>query len=210
MLTKEQTQSIKAQILEHIESTFPDEKKETAISQLESMSDEELEQFLKKSGSLKEDAECIFCSIIQGEAPSYKIYEDENSLAVLEINPTSKGHIILIPKIHSQNIPGSVYDLSKKLSEKISLILKPKKIDIVDSELFGHKIINLLPIYNDENIHSKRIKAEEKELADLQKMLTLKNDIKPESENKPIKNEEKNPSQKIITENEMWLPRRIP
>ncbi|KAJ5075924.1 hit family protein [Anaeramoeba ignava] len=43
---------------------------------------------------------CIFCKIIKGEIPSYKIYEDENTLAFLDIKPLSKGHVLVIPKKH--------------------------------------------------------------------------------------------------------------
>ena len=43
---------------------------------------------------------CIFCRIIRGEIPSYKIYEDERTLAFLDINPSAPGHTIIIPKAH--------------------------------------------------------------------------------------------------------------
>ena len=45
---------------------------------------------------------CIFCKIIEGEAPSYKIYEDEDTLAFLDINPVADGHVLVIPKHHEQ------------------------------------------------------------------------------------------------------------
>ncbi len=43
---------------------------------------------------------CIFCRIIRGEIPSYKIYEDERTLAFLDINPSAPGHTLIIPKAH--------------------------------------------------------------------------------------------------------------
>ena len=51
---------------------------------------------------------CIFCKIIEGTIPSVKIYEDEHVLAFMDIAPVTKGHALLIPKIHRENI----YDLS--------------------------------------------------------------------------------------------------
>ena len=45
--------------------------------------------------------DCIFCKIIKGEIPSYKIYEDDKILAFLDINPTSPGHTLVIPKEHT-------------------------------------------------------------------------------------------------------------
>ncbi|MBU0722458.1 HIT family protein [Patescibacteria group bacterium] len=47
---------------------------------------------------------CIFCKIINGEIPSYKVYEDENTLAFLDINPVNPGHTLVVPKKHFSNI----------------------------------------------------------------------------------------------------------
>lgn len=44
---------------------------------------------------------CIFCAIVAGEIPSFKIYEDEFVLAYLDINPFSEGHTLVVPKAHS-------------------------------------------------------------------------------------------------------------
>jgi len=48
--------------------------------------------------------DCIFCKIIAGEIPSYKVYEDEFTLAFLDINPVNLGHTLVIPKKHLVNI----------------------------------------------------------------------------------------------------------
>lgn len=47
---------------------------------------------------------CIFCTIINGQIPSYKVYEDENTLAFLDINPVKPGHTLVVPKKHLANI----------------------------------------------------------------------------------------------------------
>lgn len=47
---------------------------------------------------------CIFCKIIAGEISSYKVYEDENTLAFLDINPVNPGHILVVPKKHFTNL----------------------------------------------------------------------------------------------------------
>lgn len=44
--------------------------------------------------------DCIFCKIVKGEVPCHKIYEDENVLAFLDINPASRGHTLVLPKKH--------------------------------------------------------------------------------------------------------------
>jgi histidine triad (HIT) family protein len=51
---------------------------------------------------------CIFCQIIKGESPAYKVYEDYLTLAFLDINPISDGHTLIIPKLHEsrlENLP---------------------------------------------------------------------------------------------------------
>jgi histidine triad (HIT) family protein len=47
------------------------------------------------------DANCIFCRIIQGQIPCYKLYEDDRVLAFLDVGPLSRGHSLVIPKAHA-------------------------------------------------------------------------------------------------------------
>lgn len=47
---------------------------------------------------------CLFCSIIAGDIPSQKVYEDENVFAFLDIGPVSEGHTLVVPKVHSVNL----------------------------------------------------------------------------------------------------------
>ena len=49
-------------------------------------------------------ADCIFCRIIRGEIPSFRIFEDERTLAFLDINPANPGHALVIPKVHAESI----------------------------------------------------------------------------------------------------------
>lgn len=44
--------------------------------------------------------DCLFCKIINGDIPSYKIYEDELVMAFLDVNPHSNGHTLIVPKKH--------------------------------------------------------------------------------------------------------------
>lgn len=48
-------------------------------------------------------SDCLFCKIVKGEIPSYKVWEDELVIAFLDIFPSSLGHTLIIPKEHSQN-----------------------------------------------------------------------------------------------------------
>jgi hypothetical protein len=101
MLTEEEVIDIKKQLAEHIERNFPDDKKDFAKSQIENMDSERLEEFLVKNNLVSgQNNQCIFCSIISGDVPNYKIDENSEAISILEINPVSKGHCLIIPKRH--------------------------------------------------------------------------------------------------------------
>jgi len=48
--------------------------------------------------------DCIFCKIINGEIPAVKVLDEELVLAFMDINPSSRGHMLVIPKKHAENI----------------------------------------------------------------------------------------------------------
>ena len=48
--------------------------------------------------------DCIFCKIVTGEIPSYKVYETDETIAFLDIHPVVHGHVLVIPKTHATNI----------------------------------------------------------------------------------------------------------
>lgn len=48
--------------------------------------------------------DCLFCKIVRGELPSFKVYEDGETLAFLDIHPVNPGHALVIPKEHAANI----------------------------------------------------------------------------------------------------------
>ncbi|PIS15137.1 hypothetical protein COT63_01505 [Candidatus Shapirobacteria bacterium CG09_land_8_20_14_0_10_38_17] len=81
---------------------------------------------------------CIFCQIVNGKIPAEKIYEDNNTLAFLDINPLCRGHVLVIPKKHYENI----FDLPSK--ELINLIATAQKIAQMIKKNLGATGINLL------------------------------------------------------------------
>ncbi len=98
---------------------------------------------------------CIFCDIINGIAPGSKIYEDELSLAILDINPFSKGHCLVIPKRHvpwwhelTAEENASLFKVAQIVAEKMMAALKP---DFVCMYARGRRIphthIFLVPTY---------------------------------------------------------------
>ena len=207
MLPEGQAEQIKKQLIEQINSTFPEDKKSAAISQIEIMNDEQLEEFLKQNNLVKEggnvggEQKCVFCSIVFGDIPSTKIGENEKAIAILEINPISKAHTIIIPKEHvsKENIPQEAFDLANEISEKIKNKFSPKNIIIETSNLFGHEIINILPVYDNETLASPKKQSKPEELLELQKEFETIEEV--------VKEEE--PAEEINEKN-TWLPKRIP
>ena len=71
---------------------------------------------------------CIFCKIVAGEIPSYKVYEDDAVLAFLDIKPATRGHALVIPKRHAEN----VFEISEDDLEKVAVVAKKLSIKIKD------------------------------------------------------------------------------
>jgi len=104
---------------------------------------------------------CVFCKIAKGEIPSYKIWEDEDSLAFLDLNPLKEGHAVLIPKKHTDyifDIPDKEYQnlflAAKRLAEILKSKLKPKKIG-VQVMGFGvpHAHVHLIPLDSERDMN---------------------------------------------------------
>ena len=69
--------------------------------------------------------DCIFCSIVNGDIPSYKIYEDEYVIAILDISQTTKGHTIIISKDHVKNI----YEMKEDMASHVFKVLPKVSCD---------------------------------------------------------------------------------
>jgi histidine triad (HIT) family protein len=50
------------------------------------------------------DPDCLFCKIVAGELPSTRIYEDERTIAFMDINPATRGHALVIPREHARDL----------------------------------------------------------------------------------------------------------
>ena len=80
---------------------------------------------------------CIFCEIISGKIPSYKVYEDEATLAFLDIKPVNPGHTLVVPKKHYENME----DVPEE--ELAALILTVKKVGRLLKEKLGVRGYNI-------------------------------------------------------------------
>ena len=74
------------------------------------------------------DANCIFCKLANGDIPTATIYEDEDFRVILDANPASKGHALILPKEHYRNL----YDLDDALAAKVLVLAKKMINDLKD------------------------------------------------------------------------------
>lgn len=81
---------------------------------------------------------CVFCKIIQGKIPCHKIYEDESTFAFLDIYPKAKGHLLVIPKKHFENI----HEIQENALRDV--ITTVKKMSLLIKEKLGVKSVNVL------------------------------------------------------------------
>lgn len=106
--------------------------------------------------------ECIFCKIIKGEIPSFKIYEDEKVLVFLDVNPATNGHMLIIPKEHYQDlfsineeiVTHSIKLIKEKLYPLIKEKLKCDGLTISQNNGLGQEVkhyhIHLIPRYKND------------------------------------------------------------
>ena len=81
---------------------------------------------------------CIFCKIIKGDIPCYKVYEDDDVLAFLDISQTTKGHTLVIPKKHYDNFLATPKELMNKVMNVAQIIGQ------VQIHQLGAKGVNIL------------------------------------------------------------------
>ncbi len=94
--------------------------------------------------------DCIFCRIIEGEVPSNEVYEDENTIAFLDVNPTSKGHTLVVPKKHVENIHEAsdmeyMWDSLVKVSNAVKEAFDPEGLNISQNngEIAGQEVMHM-------------------------------------------------------------------
>jgi len=102
--------------------------------------------------------ECIFCKIVKGEIPSFKVYEDDKVFAFEDINPLSQGHTLIIPKRHAENLweineeeLTAIHMASKKVGKAIKDALNPTGVAVLQlngrgvNQIVMHYHLHLIP-----------------------------------------------------------------
>lgn len=131
--------------------------------------------------------QCIFCKIIAGEIPSHTIYEDEKYKVILDVGPATKGHALILPKNHYENLyelpeadAAEVFKLAKKMMIHMTDKLKCDGFNIVQNngETAGQTVyhfhMHLIPRYKNDGEILKYIAGEpsQEELAQIKNIIT--------------------------------------
>jgi len=100
--------------------------------------------------------DCVFCKIVKGEIPSYKVYEDEKFIAFLDIKPRNPGHTLVIPKEHFRwvwDVPylGEYFEVVGKIANAIRKAMNTQwVVALVIGEEVPHAHIWLIPRFKND------------------------------------------------------------
>ena len=108
--------------------------------------------------------DCIFCKIIRGEIPCYKVYQNEKVLAFLDVKPHAKGHTVLVPKQHGETVFDISEEVNLELMKAIVEVMKilREKLDLdgfnvgwnhntAGGQVVPHLHIHVMPRYNNDS-----------------------------------------------------------
>jgi len=153
---------------------------------------------------------CLICQIVGNNVPSYKIYEDDLILAVLDVNGSNPGHCFIIPKNHYpiiEQVPDAeiahMFTIANKISSSIFENLKSQGTNIFVAngipagQTVAHFTINVIPRKENDGIN---LQWKPKQLTE-EEMSTVELKLKEQIQNIGVENIEKTDQPKTIPEN---------
>ncbi len=109
------------------------------------------------------DPDCIFCKIVAGELPAQIVHEDERTLAFMDINPGTRGHLLVIPREHSRNLLEiaeqdlhAVGSTAQRMAQRVNDRLGADGVNLINScgaagwQTVFHFHIHVIPRYADD------------------------------------------------------------
>lgn len=126
----------------------------------------------------------IFTKIVNGEIPAYKVAEDKNYLAFLDIFPVAKGHILVIPKVEvdylfdlEDDVFSGLQLFAKKVAAGLKKAVSCEKVGVLVLGLeVPHAHIHLIPMNNEVDVlnFSKKLKFNPEEFQEITKLIASK------------------------------------
>ncbi|HII14700.1 MAG TPA: HIT family protein [Nanoarchaeota archaeon] len=191
-LTPDKINAIKAQLAD----LSPEQQQEKLQEIMASLPPEDQEEL---TGGKQQ---CPFCLMVEGKIPVKKVYEDADSIAILDINPANKGHLLLFPKKHYAMMAqmgdaeaGKLYAAANKLSKAVFEALNAAGSNIIvgNGAIAGqrapHALINIIPRFEGDKVVVgwNAVKIEESEMEDIANKISAKiPKEKPKEEPKPV------------------------
>lgn len=122
--------------------------------------------------------DCIFCNIVAGKIPSYKVYEDGDFIAFLDVFPREKGHVLVIPKQHHRwviDVPnfGTYWETARKIAQAAKKAMNADFISFLTHGLdVPHAHIHILPRKKNESGFVPEVtKLSKEEMVEITKLI---------------------------------------
>jgi histidine triad (HIT) family protein len=109
------------------------------------------------------DPDCIFCKIVAGELPGQIVEEDERTIAFMDINPATRGHLLVIPRAHSRNLLeispedlGATVAAAQRMAQRVNQRLEPAGINLINAcgsaawQTVFHFHVHVIPRYEND------------------------------------------------------------
>jgi len=111
------------------------------------------------------DPDCIFCKIVAGAVPCFKLFEDPDTLAFMDINPVHDGHALVIPKTHYPTVfdipPGAIAAAARiaaRVATSVNAAVKPDGLNLIQAngpgagQSVGHFHFHILPRWRGDGV----------------------------------------------------------
>lgn len=134
---------------------------------------------------------CIFCKIIKGELPSAKVYENENLISFLDVNPVSRGHCLVVPKKHFENAfdidDATLQELfleGKNIAKKLKGKIDADGINFLQSngksagQIVFHFHLHIIPRYENDGLKKHGFFGENTKRTNLEELQKLAEKIR--------------------------------
>ncbi|MEK6936551.1 MAG: HIT family protein [Nanoarchaeota archaeon] len=180
--------------LNKISQLSEEEQKKVLPSFLKTLSPEQLNALKQSQGA----SQCPYCLIVEGKIKAKKIYEDNELIAALEINPASLGHTIVFPKKHISilaqlNDVSNLFNAANKISSALFETLKAHGTNLLVSngsaagQIIPHLVVEIIPRYDNDklNLNFPRKKASDEDLEKIFSSLKGKIVLEKKLEQKP-------------------------
>lgn len=132
-------------------------------------------------------ADCIFCSIVSGGRPSYKVFEDRNHLAFLDIHPFVRGHTLVVPKEHYDTLlsmdekrVGGLFECVSKVAVRVVKAVGADGFRLIQNngeaaaQVVKHVHVHIIPLkLGEKEAYFKRLDLSDQELSSIASSIWL-------------------------------------